>query len=289
MADVPITIALLRKVAALPKVARRQMLEQLGKQEWRRCTDSLTYWLDAAAHAVPYAYTFDPHQVFYCRLCNDTTTTYNFNHLEPHLQLAHAIPLPTPEQVKKHFEELPPRRPFTLLPYMPAIFETLRRDQLVAIEKSRDMMATWLVVAACAWDAYFHGGREIIFQSENGLKAAELVERAYFILKNQPAWLQRRSLNFAVGPNRSGVLLVGGGKVEGGSEILGFPQGPDQVRMFHPTLVFLDEAAFQVEAAAAFAAMKPAIQNGGRAVLLSSANPSFFMHICRDTLGKVTE
>jgi hypothetical protein len=66
------------------------------------------------------------------------------------------------------------------------------------------------------------------------------------------------------------------------SEILGFPQGPDQIRQFHPTVIFQDEAAFQPLAGEAFAAIKPAIQMGGKFVAISSANRSYFELICKD-------
>jgi hypothetical protein len=66
------------------------------------------------------------------------------------------------------------------------------------------------------------------------------------------------------------------------SEILGFAQGGDQIRQYHPTGLFADEAAFQTAAEDSFGAAKPALQNGGRYTAVSSANPSYFMLLCKD-------
>ncbi len=68
------------------------------------------------------------------------------------------------------------------------------------------------------------------------------------------------------------------------SEIIGLAQGPDQIRMHHPSGVFMDEAAFQEKAGDTFAAIKPAIQNGGRFTAISSAAPGWFALVCEDKL-----
>jgi hypothetical protein len=183
-------------------------------------------------------------------------------------------------ELDKHFYILPTVRPFTLKPYMPPIIEAWLETNLFAIEKSRDMMATWLMVALATWDCFFHEGKQHIFQSEDAFKTLELVKRADFIINHQPSWL--RDINpgkVVAGGNRSGILTLPAMN----SEILGFPQGPDQIRQFHPSGVFQDEAAFQDQAAAAFQAIKPAIQEGGKFYAISSANPGWFESICNDT------
>lgn len=142
------------------------------------------------------------------------------------------------------------------------------------------MMVTWLIVTLYTWDTLFHKNRENIFQSDDSTKTQDLVRRAYFIWDNQPSFLRNvHPATFSAGQTRSGILEVPSLR----STILGFPQGPDQVRQYHPSGIFQDEAAFQIEAEAAFMALKPAIQGGGRFTAVSSANPSWFMHACRDT------
>ena len=67
-----------------------------------------------------------------------------------------------------------------------------------------------------------------------------------------------------------------------GSEIEGFPKGGDQVRQYHPSGMFTDETAFHEDAGETFAAIKPAIANGGRYTGVSSAYPGWFMLAAKD-------
>jgi hypothetical protein len=103
----------------------------------------------------------------------------------------------------------------------------------------------------------------------------------FFIWKNQPAFLRaQHKVDFSAGTTRSGNL-----RVESlGSEIIGLPRGADQIRQYHPSGVFSDEAAFQVEAGAMFQAIRPSIMNGGRYIAVSSAAPGWFQSAACDTL-----
>lgn len=126
----------------------------------------------------------------------------------------------------------------------------------------------------------FNDGRQHIFQSQDAGKTFELVSRSNVIYQNMPSWLRQAvgGIKYSKGDSKSGELYF----LERDSEILGFPQGPDQIRQYHPSLIFMDEAAFQNQAGDAFAAIKPAILMGGKAVMISSANRSYFELICRD-------
>jgi hypothetical protein len=164
--------------------------------------------------------------------------------------------------------------------YMSPIISAWIGSQYFAVEKSRDMSATWLMIALHTWDVMFHNGRQAILQSEDAFKTLELVQRAYIIYENTPPFLRSAigPANYSKGTTKSGELYFTSQQ----SEILGLPQGADQIRQFHPTSVFSDEAAFQMEAGATFAAIKPAIMQGGRYSAISSANRSWFELVCRD-------
>jgi hypothetical protein len=178
-----------------------------------------------------------------------------------------------------YFNALPTVRPFTIFPYTEPLTQAWLRQKIMFVEKSRDMVTTWWTVAMYTWDTLFHRNRENIFQSDDSTKTLDLVERAYFIWDNQPSFLKAiHPAAVSAGQTRSGILRVPSLV----STILGFPQGADQIRQYHPSGVFVDEAAFQVEAEAAFAAVKPAIGAGGRYTAVSSANPGWFMQACRD-------
>jgi hypothetical protein len=267
------------------KKARKEALGMIGTYEYHHCGDDPLYWLDHTQHVktktypmgLPYVFTKDPHIVYKCRTCGveifgDKRGT--------HLELSHKILTTSIRGLGEQFEEMPPTRPFTVIEYMPPIIQAYLGSQFFAMEKSRDMMATWLMVALSAWDVLFHKGRQHIFQSQDAGKTLELTQRAKIIYDNTPFFLRQAigPVVFGKGNSKSGELFV----LRQESEILGFPQGADQIRQFHPSLVFSDESAFQILAGEAFAAIKPAIQQGGKYVAISSANRSHFELICRD-------
>ena len=275
---------MLADIAKLSKHRRRKTIIALGKMEWEKCAEDPMYWLDAERHAAigPYVYTLDPHPLYKCLVCKDDAT-HHFNKRDVHLELRHQIVPKSEAELRGYFKELPTTRPFPILEYFEPITRYWVNEQLMVIEKSRDMMATWLIVALYCWDTFFHYGRQNIFQSEDASKTLELVKRAKFIFDNQPKFLRYpHKAQFAAGQNRSGSLVIP--SLE--SEILGFPQGPDQIRQYHPSGVFQDEAAYQEHAGDAFASIKPAIQNGGRFTAVSSANPGWFYLVATDRLNE---
>lgn len=265
------------KILKYPKAKRDAAMKIVAREEWNRCADDITYWLDATRHIVPYVYTRDPKPMHVCNLCNDQAT-HHFDKRQFHLLHSHGVEARLDSELKGYFSQLDTIRPFTMLPYFIPLIETLLTQQLVAVEKSRDMMATWLVVAFYAWDTLFHKGRQNIFQSENAQKTRELVSRIETIYTNMPKWLKLHKGEPSEGNNRAGLFRVPSLQ----SEIIGFPAGADKVRMYHPTGFFSDEAAFNPDAGECFGAIKPAIQGGGRYTAISTANPSFFYYICRD-------
>jgi hypothetical protein len=258
------------------KKERDYIYAEIGRTEWDRCRDDMVYWLDPSKHLLPYVYTRDPMPLYECIRCADDIGR-PFDKLHTHLESFHDI---VEDNAMPYFTELPTDRVWTLFPYHEPIIRTWLREKILFIEKSRDMMTTWLVVAMYTWDTLFHKNRENIFQSDDSTKTADLVERAYFIWNNMPTFLKRYEATYASGQTRSGILRV----PELASVILGFPSGPDQIRQYHPSGVFADEAAFQPEAEAAFMALKPAIQAGGRYTAVSSANPGYFHAACRDII-----
>lgn len=278
-----LTTDMLKQISKMPPAKRKTAMAVVGAEEWNRCAEDIFYWIDPARHPITYVYTLDPHPMHVCSLCQDGAT-YHFNQRHMHLLNRHKINATTDGELKAVFTELDTTRPLTMMPYFEPIIKAWLREPLLCIEKSRDMMVTWLMVICFTWDALFHKGRQHIFQSETAMKTHELCERVMVLFRNQPTWLKAVApANFAEGSSRAGVVKI----PKMGSEIIGFPQGADKVRQYHPTGFFSDEAAFNPEAGDCFAAIKPAIQAGGRYVAVSSANPSFFQHLCRDTVQEV--
>lgn len=281
-----LTSDLLIKIAKLPKKVRGLALAKIGQYEFEKCADDPLYWIDSSKHVktkrwpngLPYVFTKDPHDIYECLACHIDVPD---NVRAAHLEIFHNEKPPILSKVlRDSFKKYPAIRPFSVLEYMPPLIRSWVDSQYFALEKSRDMMATWLMIAMSTWDCMFHAGRQHIFQSQDAGKSLELVTRAKIIYENSPNFLKKAigGCSFKAGGGRSGEIYF----TDQGSEILGFPQGPEQIRQYHPSCIFMDEAAFQQEAGAAFAAIKPAIMMGGKAVMISSANRSYFELICRD-------
>ena len=271
----------LLSTAKLGKTQRAKLMKAVGREEWNRCSENILYWLDQKYHpAMPYVYTHDQHIYFHCALCNDGNT-YQQNQRKSHLKLIHEIVPANQVEMASYYTEIPTIRPFPLQDYMLPIIEAWQNEQYLFVQKSRDMVATWTIVMLYSWDTFFHHGRQNIFQSETASKTFDLVRRSWQIYKHQPAWLKNvYPARPGAGTTKSGVVRID----TLNSEIMGFPQGADQVRQYHPSGIFLDEAAFQIEAAGTFQSVKPAIENGGRFTAISSANPSWFQYACEDRL-----
>lgn len=280
-----LTSDLLSSVSRLPRSQRDKVMQIIGASEFEMCADDPIYWIDASQHVktakwpegLPYVFTKDPHNIYSCEMCDVEVME---DGRVVHLEVIHKEPHASVHRLRQVFKRLPSTRPFPMFEYMCPIIEAWTTSQYFAVEKSRDMSATWLMIALHTWDAMFHEGRQMILQSEDAFKTLELVQRSNIIYEATPAFL-RSAIGPAVyskGTTKSGELYFTKQK----SEILGLPQGPDQIRQFHPSRIFSDEAAFQNEAEATFAAIKPAILMGGAYSAISSANRSWFERVCRD-------
>ncbi len=274
---------LMSALANLPKVSRYAAMREIGKIEWQRCADDIMYWADITKHpAMAYVYTHDPHVYFICNHCNDDNE-YQAKQRKIHMKVAHNIIADNESQLRQGFRELPTNRPFPMKEYMPPIIDAWLNEQYLLVEKSRDMIATWTIVMCYAWDTFFHKGRQNIFQSEDTTKTFDLCKRAWHMYRHQPKFLKIYKTQAGQGVAKAGHIRF----EELNSEILGFPQGADQIRQFHPSGIFLDEAAFLKDAGDTFAAIKPSIENGGRFTAISSANPSWFWRATCDELDQI--
>ena len=70
--------------------------------------------------------------------------------------------------------------------YLRELADHFVKEKLLLVEKSRQMMVTWLMVACHLWDAQFHEGRRIFIQSKKEADANHLIDRAKFIYENYP-------------------------------------------------------------------------------------------------------
>lgn len=146
------------------------------------------------------------------------------------------------------------------------------------IEKSRHVMATWLTCAYLLWRARAYPHQLIMVQSKREEDVAALV------YDKEPDQARISFLEWTLPPELRLVKLPQAGKYchlyfPNGSHIFGIPEGGHIIRSHNPSVLFSDEAAFQPEFGKAYTAALPAITHGGQLIVVSSAEPSEFMHL----------
>ena len=151
-------------------------------------------------------------------------------------------------------------------------------EKLLILEKSRQMLVTWLMVACHLWDVMFHEGRRIFFQSKKEQAANNLVDRAKFIYEHLPDWLKQM---YPANPPAYCKLEFG----KHNSIIQGIPQGAEQLRQYTASRIFSDEMPFQEKNEEAFIAAKPTLTGGGNFIGCGSPNfKEFFYRLKSDII-----
>lgn len=155
-------------------------------------------------------------------------------------------------------------------------------------EKSRQMMASWLMCAMYLHDTQYisqGGGRRLNFiQSKKEEDSDALLKRCYFIYENQEPWLKTLypaeysycHLKFFRPDDAERKLPAG--------ELWAIPQGGDVLRQHTASGLFIDEGGFQPDLAASIRAAQPMLKGGGRVDVVSSANPGYFELLCEGRL-----
>jgi hypothetical protein len=172
-----------------------------------------------------------------------------------------------------------PHRPFPRLPYFPWLVAKMLQEPIVFFPKSREMMLSWCVIGYCTWMCQIFPGTQVLVQSQKLDKSSELVKGteppgyAYTLYSRQDLWLKER-FPLAMRPDD---LPADNLVWKNGSEIKAIGRGADQVRLYHPTIYVIDEAAWMEEAGASFGAASPVAK---QMLIVSSAGPGFFGDIC---------
>lgn len=177
------------------------------------------------------------------------------------------------EQWKKEgldFKEPFPFKPFpgNQRDYFDVLFEYFKSCDRLAIPKTRDLMTSWSAVGWAAHQAQWHKAT-VVVQSLNEDKSKKLVNYASILHTNQTEHL--RETHPLTEVNKLHL------KYRDGGEVFGIPAGENQIRMYHPTIVIFDEAAFLPEFMQCWEATHPV---AGQMIAISSAGPGSFANMC---------
>ena len=156
-------------------------------------------------------------------------------------------------------------------PAIRAIWRELDTKQRVICAKSRQMDMSWIACAFACWWARSHPNTYVCVQTQKAEDAYKLVSspkssgylgRCQFIERHLPAWLQMPGTD-----EQQGALTY-----TNGSMIEALAGGADQIRGKVPSLIILDEFAYQQDAKGVYTAINPLVQKGTKLVIVSTPN-----------------
>jgi len=146
-----------------------------------------------------------------------------------------------------------------------------RDYNILFIEKSRQIMMTWIMAALFLHDSMTQNVRRIFFQSKEQTSANALLDRAKHIYET--------ALNLGIPwvpeAKWTGYKLGTADTLEFPSKkslIWAIPQGPDIVRSYTCSGILADEMNHQVEFAEGYAAAAPTMAGGGKYVAQGTPN-----------------
>jgi len=169
-----------------------------------------------------------------------------------------------------------PYEPFPQWPYIQHVFDLLRLRRIVWLEKSRDMMVSWICVAYLTLEAMKVPQRGILFQTQKDDKVKELVKYAKCLYRHQPRWIKEAyplAKSMRLQADDSLVFAHGG-------RIVGIPGGANQIRTYHPWGYLNDESSFQPDAGECYNEALSAVK--GKIIFNSSAGPGWYADVRRD-------
>lgn len=175
-----------------------------------------------------------------------------------------------------------PRKPFPDYEYFDVLHRCFHEEDKLFVEKSRTVMATWWACAECFHMVETMQPSSCIFWCPDQDRAEKCIEYCKELWKNQTQDLKDlyplpRKKKTVEDQSVFRFELAGGGWFEA------LPgKNPDKIRSEHPTIVMMDEAAFNENGAEAYA---NAISTRPKKLLaISSAYPGWFFDLIQPAL-----
>jgi hypothetical protein len=180
----------------------------------------------------------------------------------------------------EHWKEEGHPGPYEHLPpydYLRDLLDGFELELISWVEKSRDMMITWVCVGFFTLNAMVVPSRGVIFQTQKEDKVIELIDYAKCLYRNQDPRLQ------AAFPLSKPLDQQPANRLDfaNGSYILGIPGGANQIRSYHPWGYLNDESSFQADCGECYNEALSAVK--GKIVFNSSAGPGWYADARRDT------
>jgi hypothetical protein len=169
-----------------------------------------------------------------------------------------------------HFKDqgLEFKAPFPKNSYFVPLFVEFLQSRRLLIPKSREMMTSWCAMLYSVWRAQWHKA-DVIVQTGSLGKVVDLIGYASQLYRNQADSLKLR--HPLANETQTELRWADGGRVRA------IPSGESQIRLYHPSIYILDEAAFLAECEACYNTAHPVAR---QIIGISSAGPGWFGDMC---------
>ncbi len=174
--------------------------------------------------------------------------------------------------------EADPYQPFPKHDYVREMVRLMAEEDRLVIPKSRQVMMSWLATTFALWWCLTHRAQLVLVQSKKEDDAGKLLERAFGVYNRLPGYI--KDAHPCIQKSKPPELKF----PSTDSSILGIPEGADQIRSNTSSMWIADESAFQPAFADAFIAAQPALEGGGRGMILSSARSGRMYEIVSDPM-----
>jgi hypothetical protein len=166
--------------------------------------------------------------------------------------------------------------------YLRELVAFIDEEPMLALPKSRRVMASWTVAAYCTHRARYFPNNAIYIQSETEEKASYVTDkRCAFIERNLEEPMLRRP--FKALHTKEGLV----GKLtyeDSGSYLWAIPEGDEKIRAFTPSILVMDESEYQRQGSKSLIAALALAEKKAKVILLSSSNGPLgvLAGICRE-------
>ena len=171
-----------------------------------------------------------------------------------------------PHYLEQGFEY---RAPFPEKSYFIPLFEAFQNQSRLFIPKTREMLTSWAVMVWATHRAQWFKA-EVVVQTESEEKAKQLLSYSECLYRNQADFLR----NIHPLDSEASALSI---TWKDGGKVFGIPKGENKIRIYHPTIYVMDEAAFLPEAQQCYDAAHPVAK---QIIAISSAGPGWFGDQC---------
>lgn len=175
----------------------------------------------------------------------------------------------------EHEKKNSPIKRYPIRPYIPQLVKLFFAEDILLLPKSRQITATWLIVALSLHEVQFNSYWRTFLMSKKEDAANDLIKRMRFIYTHQPLYLRNLCPTMIKLKDQPMNQI----EFKNGSVVQALPQGPDQVRQYTVSRLVFDEAAIQDRFEEVWDAAQPSLLGGGKLVALSSVRPGFFQKL----------